>query len=423
MRQVMSRAWALRYYLPLTAPGALVVAVALWVYFRYATGEMDFVLYSGALVAMLLVAFAMLMVLLVTLLLWLKLRRGLRLTEAGGDLELESGVTSGTGYTFPRFARWPMVQVKLEWLEPSPVEVWMERTQGRIEEVVRPLERGTTAGVLRRFVVTDIFGLARLGLPRRTLQRVRIRPPKARVTGHVITHFVGGDALSHPSGPVEGEYLDMRRYAPGDPLRLILWKVYARSRQLLVRTPERAIAPSPSAIAYLVAGPGDEPTASAARYFIEEGLLGSSFLFSADGAQEPTEDPAEALDLIVGSIRHRRTGGSGLARFLDRVDEGRRRSCVLFLPPAPGPWLPQVERAAPRIPGATAILAVDDQVVVAAPGRLGRLLFAPAERGLEAARELPKMVQRLGQAGLKVKVLHRPTGELVPLGQLEALSR
>ena len=64
----------------------------------------------------------------------------------------------------------------------------------------------------------------------------------------------------------------------GDPLRHILWKTFARTRRLLVRMPERAIAPQPITVAFLVAGEHDEPTASAARLYLERGLVGKFFL-------------------------------------------------------------------------------------------------------------------------------------------------
>ena len=49
----------------------------------------------------------------------------------------------------------------------------------------------------------------------------------------------------------------MRAYGHGDPMRHVLWKTFARSRRLLVRMPERAIAPSPTTVAFLIAGPGE----------------------------------------------------------------------------------------------------------------------------------------------------------------------
>jgi uncharacterized protein (DUF58 family) len=249
-----------------------------------------------------------------------------------------------------------------------------------------------------------------------------VLPLRARITAHVTRRFLGGDALSWPSGPAEGELIEMRRYAHGDPLRYVLWKAFARTRKLLVRTAERAITPLPSALAYFVPGPEDEPAASAARYFVEEGLLGDQFLFGAEGSTEPATDPAEALQQIVRSVRHRDRGGEGLERFLASFEEGRRRSCLLFVPPVAGPWLDRVVRAARYVPGARVITAVDSSPVAPSPSGWRRWLFAESADGQVSRRALGRVLQRLAGAGFEVHVLHRPSGELLGQQQLQALA-
>ena len=67
-----------------------------------------------------------------------------------------------------------------------------------------------------------------------------------------------------------------------DSPRLILWKVYARTRRLFVRTSERALEAAPRTCAYLVADPQDEAAATLARTVLERGLLGDRWRFGAD---------------------------------------------------------------------------------------------------------------------------------------------
>lgn len=408
-RALLRRLWELRFAIPLTPLGVAVIAASLWVRYHYGEQQVDFVLYAASLVALVVVAVCIAMVLVVGGVLTLRLRR----QRGIADLSLESGVRAATGYSFPRFRVWPMVQVRMSWADPARVEVSMERTGGRVEEVVLPLERGEHTFVRRRFFVSDIFGISRIGLTRRAAQRARIVPGPARVSGNVISHIVGGDALSHPTGPAAGELLDMRRYAYGDPLRHVLWKAYARTRQLLVRTPERAITPSPSATAYMIAGREDEPTASAARFFVEQGLLGDDFRFLADGAKEPTSDRAEALDQIVASVHHRARGGLSLRRFVDRARQEHRRNLVLFVPPTVGPWLERVEACATLLGDASVVLAIDHSVGAANRGWLRRALFAEGASQSRALRSLPRVVSRLSRLGMQVKVIHRPSGELI----------
>src|SRR5437773_8099985 len=90
----------------------------------------------------------------------------------------------------------------------------------------------------------------------------------------MLRSLAGGEEISHPLGELTGDRVDMRRYVAGDPLKLALWKIYARTGVLMVRTPERAIAPTLRVAAYLPSAIGDEPAAAAARVAIQRGLLG-----------------------------------------------------------------------------------------------------------------------------------------------------
>ncbi len=417
LRRAAVRVWRARYLVPLTPLGAVVAALGYWLVARVGREKYDLVLFAAGLLALLVVALALAGVLLLGLLVWLRLRQA-----PAADLELETGLTAGTGLRLPCLARWPLLQLRVLWEEPGEVEVsLLRRGGGGCEELIRPLERGEVSRVVRRLVVSDLFGFARLGPARASAAHLRVIPVRARITAHVTRRFLGGDALSWPSGPAEGELIEMRRYAYGDPLRHVLWKAFARTRKLLVRTPERAITPLPSAAAYFVAGPADEPCASAARHFVEEGLLGSDFLFAADGALEPTADPGEALLQVVRSASHRDAAGEGLHRFLARLEENRRKSCVLFVPPQAGPWLERVERCLTLAPGARAVTAIDAEPRGPATARWRRWLFAEGGDATRARRSLAEVVRRLSARGLEVSVLHRPTGELLGPAQLSAL--
>ena len=416
IRRPLSWVWQQRYRFPLTALGAAVTAISLWLFWGYGVEQQDVVVRAAAAVVLLLLLAAMTFVGLVTLLLWLRLRlgRGDRLDP----LELECGVETLSGFSFPRFTVWPLVQLRLEWASPSGVEVSLERTLTRIVEVVRPTERGDHRSVQRRFIVADIFGLCRLGVVQRATQRVRVLPGAARANALLIRHIAGGDTISDPQGPAEGELLDMRRYAHGDPLRMVLWRAYARTRQLLVRTTERAISPSPSAMAYFVAGPEDEPSASIARLFLQQGWLGEGFLFQADGADEATGDRDEALTQLIRSRHARQHGAQGLQRFFERARSGSRvrRSCLLFLPAAPGPWLAELARLRSYLSQTIAIVAVDSVVLPHQTSALRRLLFfEPSEMQGE---NLSPLLNSLVPLGLDLRILHRPSGEAVPLAAL-----
>jgi hypothetical protein len=419
VKQIGGSLWRLRHWFPVTPLGLVVALVAGWISISFGTREVDYVLRAGGLAAIGVVALATLAVVVATLRVRLGVRRSIGPVP---PLELETGLTASSGHSFPSLSRWPLVRVELSWEAPAEVDVTLKMRGGRAEELVRPLLRGEATLVRRRFLIEDIFGFARLGaVVTRTPEKLRFSPPKAKVTAHVIRRFIGGDALSHPEGPAEGELLEMRRYAYGDPLRHVIWKAFARTRKLLVRTHERAITPRPSAVAYMVSGPGDEPAAGAARFFVEEGMLGREFLFCADGADLPTNDPEEAVDQIVLSSRHREQGAEGLGLFLGRLTSKQLEACLLFVPPLPGPWLARVEALVNKIPKARVITAVDAAIASEQPGWMRRLLFRDTRGEQRSCRGLAKVVRRLGGRGFEIHVLHRPSGELFGRAQLEAL--
>jgi hypothetical protein len=157
----------------------------------------------------------------------------------------------------------------------------------------------------------------------------------------VIRGLASGSDQSHADGRADGDPFDTRRYTPGDPIRFVLWKVFAKSRALIVRTPERALSPVEHTVAYLVSGRGDEPSAGAARIALDVGAFGDDWRIGADGSRVLARTKDEALALLTQSADVTEgDAGTGLGRFLDEAGEPGR--LVIFVPPRPGPWLGRV---------------------------------------------------------------------------------
>ncbi len=405
-----------RYWFPLTPLGIMVTGLGYWISFHIAREEVDFVLHAAGLASLFIVGLALLCVLITSLGLWITLQRPTEPTT----IQLETGASRTTGFEAPSLSWLPMIHLSIRWDNPREVEVTLVRGFYRSQELIRPLRRGATDRLRRRFIVSDIFGLVSLGFVRTTPSSIHISPQPARVSAHVTRRFLGGDALSHPDGPRGGELVEMRRYAHGDPLRHVLWKTFARTRKLLVRAPEQAITPLPSSAAYLIAEPADEPVASVARTFLEEGLLGGDFLFGADGAVEPTDNPTQALEQIIASAHTSPSQETGLEAFVAHLDVGRRRRCFFFIPPVPGPWLKHLQRVAPAIADAQVITAVDWTLAPPRPPWRG-MLFAQDTTNKQRAAKLVSTLQLLDETGLEVQVLYRPSGELLGGDQLSAL--
>lgn len=404
--------------MPLTPLGAAAVAFALWLGFGFSVDRVDRVVHAAGLVGLGVVAVCLGLVAVSTL----RVSLAMRGRRGRPDLVLHTDNEIDTGLVFPALSAWPLVHLKLAWESPDRVEVILNKRWGRAHERIKPRRRGQVRQVVRRIHVSDIFGFCRISPAIIRQVDLRVEPPPARVTAHVLSRLLAGDRLSYPSALPQGDYIEMRRYAPGDPLRHILWKVFARSRKLMVRTQEQAIDPKPSAAAYLVAGEGDEPAAGAARFFVDSGLLGDDFLFSADGARAPAEDPAGALDLIVGSATADHDNAAGLEAFLARLEQDRLSAFVLFVPHRPGPWVERVVAAARLVPGAMVVTSVDRRPAEAPVGRVRRVLFSGAGRG-GVNTDLVRATEPLTRVGLDVQVLHRPTGELLSAAQIDALAR
>jgi len=218
----------------------------------------------------------------------------------------------------------------------------------------------------------------------------------------------------------------MRAYAPGDPVRLVLWKVYARSRALVVRTPERARSPTRKTVAYVVAGPGDEAAAGAARAAMQSGAFGEAWWIGADGCDTDatTREGAEELLARSGNTAPE-AGGSGLAAFLARrageAGSGGGARTVLFVPARPGPWVARVLEVLRRQPRAAgphpmSVLLCTDGIVHEPPPRWWRRWLltaaAPADPAAASQRALAEVARALAAGRAPMSLVDRAIGRV-----------
>lgn len=415
VRRLAARLWE---PVPPTALGLVLVAVALSAFFSLGKDRSDHVVYALAAVALALVAISNLVVAAAALV----LARLVRSRPAGVPEALMSGVEATTTFTCPTLRFWPLVQVDLDWVEPDAVAVALEPDGASFVERVTPAERGLHPRVVRRFTVRDIFGFASVRFRRAWAQPVRVSPALGRADARLAIRRATADGYSHPSGQPIGEMVEMRRYVHGDPMRHVIWKTFARDRTLMVREPERAIAPRPAMVAFFVAAPDDEPSASTARLFLEQGLLGADFFFAAEGAPRATHQPKEALEQVIRSRAHRDTQADGLGALFRTVDRARLDNLVIFAPASIGPWIDKVLSAARRLPlPPMVIVTVDGGLEPASRGRLSRLLWEQDDRTHPTLRALPAVYDRLNGANVDLRVVHRPTGRRVEPAQIDAM--
>lgn len=389
---------------------ALALIAAAVLALRFSEQEVDHVLRPVALVALALVVVCVLLVIVATLV----VRRFVRRQTAGLPPELQSGAEFITAFRLPNVRALGLLDVQLSWVTPPGFTVTLVPADGRLGERVSALERGQHDELIRRVTVEDVFGVAGITFDVRWPLTLRVSPVAAPINASLAESRSSGDAWSHPSGQPVGDLIEMRSYAPGDSIRHVLWRVYARTRRLLVRVPERAVAPQPLNVAFLIAGTGDEPSAGVARVFVEQGLLGPDFVFAADGAQRPTTRVPEAVEQIIHSVRARADGGSALDGLANQVERHRLGACVVFAPPTDGPWRARLSAMTKRLSvPATVIIGTDgDGAPTRSADGLSRWLLIDDEATTRATA-LSSLKALLEADGYTVKVVHRPTGRLV----------
>lgn len=212
-----------------------------------------------------------------------------------------------------------------------------------LEEHFEPRERGRFSAIHRRVCVSDIFGLTAVSFTLSQNVDIEIMPETAAFEQAVFqTTSSGLDGYSHPSGDPRGDLVEMRRYQAGDPLRLVLWKVFARSRKLVVRTPEPTIAEQSEVFVFFIAGADDEPSAALARAFWNlEDADNADMAFAVSGAGRLAQNASEGISDIIDSASHRSVP-CDLLDIAHQVDRAILDKTFMLVPNRLGSWIEAV---------------------------------------------------------------------------------
>jgi hypothetical protein len=396
-----------RELFPLTALGGWVGAFSAFALQYWAYGELDLVILVSSYGAMSLIGGSVVLVSLAALRLAWRLRASLQPFEA----RLETGRESTTGYSLPALRFVPWVKVRILWEGPKG-RVSGERQGASLVERVSLPRRGVYSTIGRRVVVGDVFGLAQITLRQEQSATLRVAPSAGALRRvELMPSFSGGDEWPHPLGLADGDRVELRRYVPGDPARFIHWGVFARTRTLMVRVPERAVSRARRTAAYLITGTNDGASAAAARVAVESSSFGPDWVFGVDGISKVYRQSAEALGAIERSGTLASSEGAGLHEFLLKVEEQGPASIVVFAPPRRGAWCDEVMKIAARRPGQVRLVLGVDGLQRSTPRPLwSRLLLGAPEatsRGFEATE---RVVQEMARAGVEAHVVDRASG-------------
>ncbi len=350
----------------------------------------------------------------------LYLRRQLRRPTGDGGQptvgRLEAGSPIRTGFRLPALGWLPLVRIDWRWLVPDGVECRVRYRDGMLLEEVVAENRCQVTSIRRRFTVQGAFGLTRVAWEHGEPTPLTVLPDVGALRRMpIVQSLAAAEGLPHPVGEPEGDRMEIRRYVPGDSVRNILWKTYARTRQLNVRTPERSVERARKTVAYLLAGPDDEAAAAAARVALETGIFGLDWLFGADGTREPAATLEPALAAIARSRGAGATNGDGhgggLATFLASPDVRGEVHCIVFAPAHPGSWTAGALAASRGFPGAVSFVLGTDGLVRRRQTPLWRrLLFTEEPAAGTTNEELALLLGTVSSAGCSAQVVDRATG-------------
>lgn len=414
--RVRGAVWSVLGWIPLSGLGILCLLLVGPVMAYLALGSQDLVLLALCSGYLVLQAVLMIMVLLRSLALLWHLRKSRSRLPHGAEAERPYWLAPPA----PMWRWFPFVQLHWTWLQPG-ADVRVVRRDGQDQEEIVMHRRGVYQSVTREFTVTDLLGLARIRFRRTQQGEFQVIPGVGRLHQQpLLVRWSSGDEVSDPRGDPAGDRVDMRQYTRGDSPRTILWKVYARTRRLMVRVPERALAPRPKVCAYLVTGPRDEAAAAVCRVLLEGDMLGPEWRFGCDGSPGQDHQKQPAMDRVCRSAGSRQPQPDQVLAYLQKAQQDGYSQGIVVLPLDLAGRDEAIRDALARSPVPVQLcLAIDGQPD-SKPRRWRNWLVRP-----EPAQHLTLQLRRAAQLWRsfpgQITLVDRRNGAL--LGDLQAFAR
>ena len=330
---------------PLTLQGTIVLLISATCLKFFGYASMDLVIFSIAICAIVILIFCLFCVMIGGLI--IQKRIGSKINTAAyyqDPVSVETGFPNETGFIVAPLKLLPLVKLNWKIVYPDKVESRIRTLKGIVlsEEIV-PSQRCKVKHVTREFMLFDVLGFCRYSWIQNQPLNFTAHPQVNTLrTIPQLRSLNSEDGLSNPSGKPEGDRMEIRRYAPGDSIRDVMWKVYAKTRQLNVRLAEKSVSQDTQTIAYLLSSKQDEAAAATARMALETGALGEEWTFGADGSDHPCKDLNSALDAVAKSRAIEAEYEYGLDRFLQFAIGKSSAYCIIFAAAEIAPWLPKL---------------------------------------------------------------------------------
>ncbi|GEM_PF-5515121 len=142
---------------------------------------------------------------------------------------------------------------------------------------------------------------ATVSVPIKTSVISRVPSVETRPLPILSSSIIPGDAYPLSTERL-GEPFDLRPYQPGDSMKRILWKTFAKSGELITRQPEFSHAPEGEVLIFCAARKNDDYLAGLAlKYAYEVEATGTKIRAGCLGSKE-TFETAESFELgLIGS--------------------------------------------------------------------------------------------------------------------------
>lgn len=402
---------------PLTQQGLITLVVAAGALSVFGYGAMDLVVFALAICALAILVFALFCATISGIIMQRRIQRELdRGTLNQQAVEVEAGYPNETGFTLPALQYLPLIRLQWHIEYPDHLVTRIDHNGEELIEEIVPERRCLTERIVRRFTVADVLGFCRYSWRQEQALKLQALPKIDHINKlPLLRSLTSEDGVPNPGGEPQGDRMEIRRYAPGDSVRNIMWKTFARSRQLNVRLPEKSVFHSQRTVAYLLSSPNDEAAAAVARLALESGALGEDWCFGADGSSEPCSNLPAALRAVARSRAIDAPHAYGLDAFLDRAAVAPGSHCILFAAAEQADWLGQLAQSIARLSGhVSLILATDGLEAPPRPSWWQRLLFRDPTGFPDKLRESPVgRVEKPELLGLLTEVGHLVESTLI----------
>lgn len=141
----------------------------------------------------------------------------------------------------------------------------------------------------------------------------------------IVSAYAPGDSLPIPDKP-QGDYYELKKHQPADGSKKIVWKIFARTGELITRHPEETVSPEGKTVIFLLADKqGDDAAFAALEYAKKLEQEKIEILASCSGNQSglPASNANQFSQQILESVW--RANSNPLINLKQLTEEAQRK--------------------------------------------------------------------------------------------------